>query len=109
MKNRRDFTKSIAELIFATFIFCGLFPRCKNPKKESLVADPCHDLSDLTESEMATRQQLVYIDNSSFADRNCANCQLFVKTDTSLTCGNCLAMKGPVADSGYCTVWAPVV
>lgn len=70
--------------------------------------DFCQDLSHLSEAEMAVRKQLAYVEQSSFADRNCKNCQLFVKSQEGLSCGSCLAMKGPVAENGYCSVWAPI-
>ena len=76
--------------------------------KEQSLLDPCSDLSDLNHTELETRQQLAYVNQSSFSDRTCVNCKLFIKTDKSFSCGSCLVMKGPVEDSGYCTVWAPL-
>ncbi len=76
--------------------------------KEQSLLEPCTDLSDLNDTELETRQQLAYVNQSSFSDRTCVNCKLFIKTDKSLSCGSCLVMKGPVEDSGYCTVWAPL-
>ena len=76
-------------------------------KKQDLL-EPCTDLSDLNDTELETRQQLAYVNQSSFSDRTCVNCKLFIKTDKSLSCGSCLVIKGPVEDSGYCTVWAPL-
>ena len=107
-RNRRSFLNRIVGLTSITKMMGGLLLACKSPEKNSLVSDPCQDFSNLTESERAMRQQLGYTNQSSFNDRNCANCQLFIKEDKALPCGNCLAMKGPVADAGYCTVWAPI-
>lgn len=105
MRSRREF---IRYGILISPVIGTLLYGCTNAAKKELPADPCQDLSDLTEDEMAIRQQLGYTEQSSFADRNCLNCNLFVKSDDSLACGSCLALKGPVADEGYCTVWAPV-
>ncbi len=70
--------------------------------------DPCTDLSDLEETDLEARHNLGYTSSSPIDDRNCSNCKLFIKTDQSLSCGSCLVMKGPVEDSGYCTVWVPL-
>ena len=106
MKSRREF---ISSGLLLTPLIGFLIYGCSNPAdKKEPPADPCQDLSDLAEDEMALRSQMGYTDRSPFEDRNCVNCSLFVKSDKSLACGSCLAMKGPVADEGYCTVWAPV-
>jgi len=76
--------------------------------EEQVGTDPCTNLFDLNDTELKTRRQLGYVNQSSFSDRTCLNCKLFIKTDQSLSCGSCLVIKGPVEDSGYCTVWAPV-
>lgn len=104
--SRRKFTKKLGVIFLSTTSLSVILDSCGTPEKETS-KDPCLDLSELNENELAVREQLGYTAQSSFSDRTCLNCQLFVKPDKSLTCGNCLAMKGPVADEGYCTVWAP--
>ena len=104
MGSRRKFIRS--SLLLAPISGVLLY-RCSQRQPETKI-DPCTDLSDLSDDEMAVRDQLGYMDQSSLADRNCANCNLFLKSDDTLACGSCLAMKGPVADDGYCTIWAPV-
>lgn len=104
VKSRRNFIRLFLGMIPLT---SGSMQSCRskhNPDK-----DPCEDLSNLNEAELSVRQQLGYVAQSSVADRTCSNCSLFVKSDQSLPCGSCLAMKGPVADGGYCTVWAPIL
>ena len=103
---RRKILRFISCGIPATFLYCGPIA-CQAPEKEP--SSSCQDLSDLKESELAVRDQLGYVDQSGFEDRSCKNCQLFVKADKDSICGNCLAMKGPVMDQGYCTVWAPIM
>jgi hypothetical protein len=105
MKSRRVFIRLCLLLppVIGTLLY-----GCSGAEKKDTTANPCQDFSDLSDDEMALRSQMGYTDQSPFDDRNCVNCSLFVKTDEALSCGNCLAMKGPVADSGYCTVWAPV-
>jgi len=104
---RRKFIKTISILLFSATGVAQL-SRCKKDGGNKASTDPCQDLSSLTDTERATRQQLGYVPQSSFGDRTCSNCNLFVKSDESLACGSCLVMKGPVADKGYCTVWVPV-
>jgi len=110
--SRRIFISSIPGML-CSFVGFGLVMSCcrsnANQNVEDLtVSDPCTDLSDLSDTELKTRQQLGYTDQSSFSDRTCLSCKLFVKSDQSLSCGSCLVMKGPVEDLGYCTVWAPL-
>ena len=107
MDTRRSFSRKLAGIVLSVTPLNILFNSCTKQSKET-ESDPCNDLSELNETELAARDQLGYTAQSSFADRTCSNCSLFVKSDNTLTCGSCLAMKGPVADGGYCTVWAPV-
>lgn len=103
LKSRRIFFRQIMALLpFGS----GIIHACGSENKSKV--DPCQDLSGLTEAQLSVREQLGYAEQSSMADRSCSNCSLFVKSDKSLSCGSCLAMKGPVADGGYCTVWAPL-
>jgi hypothetical protein len=102
--SRRNF---LGQMV-ASIPVIGVLVQACTPKKEP-VTDPCQDLSGLTEAQLSVREQMGYTEQSSMADRNCSSCSLFVKSDKSLPCGNCLAMKGPVADEGYCTVWAPLL
>lgn len=103
---RRKFVRASLVLI-TIFGFGGFIYRCRSPKKDS-TTDPCEDFSGLSQTDLSTRQQLGYIDQSSFSDRNCMNCNLYIKSDETLPCGNCLVIKGPIEDSGYCSVWAPL-
>lgn len=106
VSNRRNFL-TIGWQLFYGLTGWLLFNNCGKQKNEP-PADFCNDLSELSDSELATREQLGYVAASVFEERTCANCQLFVKADQSLTCGSCLAMKGPVEQQGYCSVWAPL-
>ena len=104
IRTRRKFVRASLALI-TVFGFGGFIYSCRDPKKGS--TDPCRDLSELSDLDLSTRQQLGYIEQSSFSDRNCLNCNLYLKSDT-LPCGSCLVIKGPIEDAGYCSVWAPL-
>lgn len=111
--SRRIFINRTLSIIYSLLGFGFLSVACSRSnsskiEKDQAVVDPCTDLSDLSDTELETRQQLGYASQSSFADRTCLNCKLFVKSDESITCGSCLVIKGPVEDLGYCTVWAPL-
>ena len=105
-KDRRKILQFISWWVPVAFLFWGPIA-CKSPKKKT--SNSCQDLSDLKDSELTVRNQLGYVDQSPFEDRTCANCQLFVASEQAVDCGSCLAMKGPVMNQGYCTVWAPVM
>ena len=75
----------------------------------SVAAEGCNDLSGLTDPDVQMRQTLAYVDESTFADKNCANCQLYIVPEGGATCGGCQIIKGPIAPDGYCTSWAAKV
>lgn len=70
----------------------------------------CSDLSSLSDAEKKQRSQMVkslqYVEESPEANKNCANCQLYVAEDYGEGCGGCTLFPGPVAAQGYCNSWA---
>ena len=66
----------------------------------------CLDVEGLTEPESAMRTTFQYTDRSMVMGRSCANCALFVVSETGAGCGACLTIKGPIHPKGYCTIWA---
>jgi hypothetical protein len=72
------------------------------PKKKA--GGACTDVSGLTEAELKTREQLAYVDVSKVQGKNCKNCGLF---QAKKPCNGCTVVKGPIAENGYCTAWAP--
>lgn len=69
------------------------------------MAEGCGDLSGLTDAEIQMRETLVYVDESSVADKTCSNCQLYEDAPAGSACGGCQIIKGPIAPEGYCNSW----
>ena len=90
--------------------------RCSDGKSEenaahetSASADPCSDLSGVSENDVELRKKFAYVKESPIADNQCNNCNLYLPPKTQGLCGGCMLFKGPVYSSGYCTYWAPKV
>ncbi len=64
----------------------------------------CSDLGDLKPADIKVREQLAYVEVSKVQGKNCLNCGLF---QAKKPCGGCSVIKGPIAEKGYCTAWAP--
>jgi hypothetical protein len=72
-------------------------------------ADPCGDLSEVSEKDIAVREKLGYVKDSPLPDNQCQNCNLYLPAKEGQACGGCMLFKGPVYASAYCTYWAPKV
>ena len=64
----------------------------------------CSDLSALKPADLKVREQLAYVEVSKVQGKNCLNCGLF---QAKKPCNGCTVIKGPIAEKGYCTAWAP--
>lgn len=69
----------------------------------------CEDFSDVSEAELAKREQFGYMEETTLPESKCSNCQLWIMPKEDQTCGGCMLFKGPVYDDAYCTYWAPQV
>jgi hypothetical protein len=68
-------------------------------------ADPCGDTSGLTEMDLTMRENLKYVAESEYPDKNCLNCKFYLADQHGEQCGGCQLFKGPVHPEGYCTSW----
>lgn len=75
-------------------------------KTEQPAATGCTDVSGLSDGDKKAREGLKYVDVTTIAEKNCANCQLYVAAAAGASCGTCKVVKGPIAPKGYCTAWA---
>ncbi len=78
-----------------------------NTSGENLRSDQvfsCSDISELTGAEASLRNTFEYTDQSPKEAQNCANCTLYIATESG--CGGCATIKGPIHPQGYCTLWA---
>lgn len=80
-------------------------------ESDAMAQADCSDLSGLTDAEKQQRQQMAkslgYVEESPEANKNCANCQLYVESEGGSGCGGCQLFPGPVYPEGYCNSWAP--
>ena len=81
----------------------------KNPDTADATADPCGDLTGVSENDIELRKKFAYVKQSPIADNQCNNCNLYLPPKEGSSCGGCMLFKGPVYPSGYCTYWAPKV
>jgi hypothetical protein len=74
--------------------------------KEGTPYASCTDTRSLSETDMETRRSLAYVDQSTVANRACANCVIYIEPASPGQCGNCQLVKGQISASGYCNAWA---
>lgn len=68
-------------------------------------ADPCGDLTGLTEAEVNMRGTFQYVAQSKEAEKWCHNCALYVEPKDGAQCGGCQIIKGPINPDGWCMQW----
>ena len=68
-------------------------------------ADPCADLSGISETDLKMRETLSYVSVSTEPDKNCENCKFWQPPAAGEPCGGCTLVKGPIHAGGYCTSW----
>ena len=65
----------------------------------------CTDTAGLSEQEIATRNQLAYVDKAEDPNKACDACRLFQPKGAN-QCGGCTVVKGPINPKGSCKAWA---
>ena len=73
------------------------------PKAASALS--CEDVSGLTEPQKATRTNNNYIEKTTTAGQDCANCALFTQPKEEGGCGGCAVVAGPINPAGWCKLW----
>lgn len=69
-------------------------------------ADPCSDVSGLTEAELATRTTFEYEKEASDPEKPCDTCNFWIPPEGDSPCGGCTLVKGPIHPLGSCMSWA---
>jgi len=69
-------------------------------------ADPCNDLTTLTEDELATRTNFEYETKATDETLLCKTCNFWQPSAEEELCGTCTLMKGPIHPLGSCISWA---
>lgn len=111
MKNtRRKFIHTCLGLVGGSFVLhaCGSGEN-QQGQEEAFTGDPCDDMREVTEEELAKRKQLGYVEKSPIPESRCDNCQLYIPPKSDGACGGCMLFKGPVHADAYCTYWAPQI
>lgn len=118
--NRKDFFKKMGVLGLGAFSVSSIVTACaggeqKAPETAEAApepmapkmadADPCSDISGLTEAEKNGRSALGYIAKTETEGQNCTNCNFWVAQEGDSPCGGCQLMKGPIAPEGWCKSW----
>lgn len=109
--SRRLFLKQAAALGAAGLVGPGLLTACSSgnaPERvesEMVVSGKCEGSVDLSAADIAARQTIKYVDESPYAEKDCANCRFFKQPEAGAACGGCEIVKGPIASEGYCNTW----
>jgi hypothetical protein len=78
----------------------------QKPATKPVSADPCADVSSLTQPELTMRSQtLKYVAHSTEAGKSCETCKFWTPPEGEEICGGCTLIKGPINPKGYCTSW----
>jgi hypothetical protein len=111
--SRKHFIKNI--LFSGAVLFGGstLLAACgggekksaENKNTNSSAKDPCSDVSNLSDSDLATRKQFNYKGQTPNSDKFCSNCLHWHPPTNQGPCGTCELVKGPINPNGYCDQW----
>jgi len=113
--NRKDFFKKMGILSVGAMSASTLISACggaEAPKADTMAdkamkpaADPCADLTGLTDQEKSTRDALGYIAKTEKPEQVCTNCNFWQPQVGEAPCGGCTLMKGPIHPDGWCKSW----
>ena len=65
----------------------------------------CTDTSGLDDQQIAVRESLNYIEETTTEGQRCDNCALYTAAGEG-ECGTCSVVPGPINPAGWCTSWA---
>lgn len=114
-KNRRAFLEKCWESSLAFSAGSIWITACRSTKKivaksgAPAAANPCEDLTGVSQVDVEKRNALGYVSLSPMPDKQCDGCKLWIPMPEGKECGGCLLFTGPVAPEGNCTYWAPRV
>ncbi|MEP6596540.1 MAG: hypothetical protein ABJA71_11375 [Ginsengibacter sp.] len=110
LESRKNFLKRCTYII-PSLLGIGLIARgCNNKsiekkEKDNTSVDPCTDLSELNDNDLAARKNFNYVDVSTLKNKTCSQCNLYIPSKSRGSCGKCMLFKGPVQSIGSCTYW----
>ena len=85
----------------------GVFLKGCGNGEEAAEADPCADLSGLSESDIQLRETLQYVAETPNPQERCDNCEYWIDDQHGPQCGGCTLFAGPVHPAGWCVSWVP--
>ena len=110
--SRKDFIKNISFSGVLLFGGSTLLAACGGNKSKpeasetsQPVNDPCGDVRNLSDAELATRKQFSYVGQTPEKDKFCSNCLHWRGSSGQGPCGTCELVKGPINPNGYCDQW----
>jgi hypothetical protein len=109
---RKSFLKNVSVLGVTAFGASTLITACGGgsdseapaPEATTTPADPCGDVSGLSESDLNMRRTLQYVPETPNPAQRCDNCQLWIEPENGV-CGGCTLFRGPVNPAGWCASW----
>lgn len=102
---RKEFLKRLVAFGIAGASATQLLTACGGSGGGASQADPCNDLTGLSDADKQTRTQFQYTGTSADANKVCDKCALWVGLQGN--CGTCQVVKGPINPKGTCTAFAP--
>lgn len=118
MKNesldRKDFFKKVSLFGISAIGASTLLKACGGGGSEETApapavqapADPCADLTGLSDTDKQMRANLQYVAETPNPEQRCDNCALWIDPPAGSPCGGCTIMAGPFHPAGWCTAWA---
>lgn len=105
--NRKEFLKKFGAIGVTAVGVTGFLKACGGGGSDAprATVDPCTDVSGLTETDLALRKNLQYIEVTEKPEERCDNCQLYKLPENGNGCGGCLLFAGPVTAAGWCASW----
>ncbi|KPP95250.1 MAG: high potential FeS protein [Bacteroidetes bacterium HLUCCA01] len=112
--NRKEFLKKFSLMGVAAVGASTLITACGGGGEQTetaqapaaSAADPCTDVSGLTENDLQMRANVNYVEQTEIPEQRCDNCQLYKQPENG-GCGGCLLFAGPVTAAGWCSSWVP--
>jgi hypothetical protein len=113
--NRREFLQKLSMFGLGVIGAGGLMNACGKKEEQTPAlqtaqpaieeADPCTDLTGLTEDEKQLRATFEYVAKTPDPEKLCTNCGFWVEPEAGAPCGGCKVIKGPIHPGGYCKTW----
>ncbi|RMH78696.1 MAG: hypothetical protein D6681_19850 [Calditrichaeota bacterium] len=116
--SRKEFLKQLSLICLGVVGAGSLFSGCGSDKGEQAgtqggeapeasapQADPCADLTGLSETDINIRKNFQYVGKSEKPDQYCNNCQFWIPPEGDQFCGGCQIIKGPINPKGWCQQW----